>query len=102
MYGNIYIIMLDTIKRPIAYRKRTITHVSSCIWEETWHPKEKGFRAGEFHDMRGKNLFFRFFRVKKEKEKKTHFHARRKTERFNDALLNMDLISKKSEQVCNN
>lgn len=51
---------------------------------------------------RGKNLFFRFFRVKKEKEKKTHFHARRKTERFNDALLNMDLISKKSEQVCNN
>lgn len=60
--------MLDTIKRPIAYRKRTITHVSSCIWEETWHPKEKGFRAGEFHDMRGKN-FSGFFELKKKKKK---------------------------------
>lgn len=62
--------MLDTIKRPIAYRKRTITHVSSCIWEETWHPKEKGFRAGEFHDMRGKN-FSGFFELKKKKKKDT-------------------------------
>lgn len=60
--------------------------------------KGKRFHAGEFHDERVKIYFSGFFKLKK----KTHFHARRKTEKFNDALLNMDLISKKSERLCNN